>query len=307
LLIVIEGPDRTGKTTLANRLAEAIGGEVLHKGAPTRTSIEEYETELDGYDPRGKRHLVLDRWHVGESVWPRFFGRKSDYDLATQRHVEMFMESRGAVIVYANRDPVKLRRELVEFNEPLKPENLDLVNRLYTEARVFAGRPVHWWDYEHSTAEDFLEIVSHAEMKAEILHLAWDACGPGFVCGVPPQLAKVLLVGDELGPEKEGREPPEDVPFAPYLATSGHYLLRALHDWRHFAIVNSLENRTGKVRDLRQVVGAFRSSRIVALGGRAHLALQLQGIDHTTVPHPQFHRRFKFNEINEYTRLLEGG
>src|SRR4051812_36778846 len=83
LLIVVEGNDLCGKTSLARRIAQLIGGEVRHAGPPTRCSIEEYETALDGYDPRSGEHLILDRWHVGEYVWLKIFGRESDFDVPT--------------------------------------------------------------------------------------------------------------------------------------------------------------------------------------------------------------------------------
>lgn len=304
LLIVIEGPDLCGKTSLARRIGQLVRGEVRHAGPPSRCSIEEYETALDAYDPRSGEHLILDRWHVGEYVWPRIFGRDSDFDVPTQRHVEMFMRSRGAVIVYASRDPDKLKVELVEENEPLTPDKLDESMTLFAEARRLGRHDSYGWDYEYSTQADVIEVVEAALHQSRVVRPMWDALdGGGFVIG--SQVPTVLLVGDELGPEKDGRTPPNDIPFAPYPATSGHYLLRALRNWHRYAIVNSKANRSREPRDLVKVCRAFKPSAVVALGKNASKELTSAGVSHQEVPHPQYWRRFKHAELDEYTRLIE--
>lgn len=73
MITIIEGTDAVGKTTFARKLAEARGCEYRHAGAPTHDMWwEEY------LDPLHKgQDIVLDRWHVGEMVWPKLFGRRS--------------------------------------------------------------------------------------------------------------------------------------------------------------------------------------------------------------------------------------
>ena len=52
-LIILEGPDGSGKTTAAEKLATELGHNtavVLHKGPPKRLPLHEYE-DLDFYEP----------------------------------------------------------------------------------------------------------------------------------------------------------------------------------------------------------------------------------------------------------------
>ena len=302
ILIVIEGIDRTGKTKLAQRLADAIGGMVRHSSKPTRPSIEEYETSLDGHDPRSGLHLILDRFHVGEYVWPKIFERESDYDEPTQKHVEMFMHSRAAVLVYGIRDKDKLKQDLVSYNEPLMPEDLDRAERLFADARAFSGRGAFFWDYERCGDAEIQNIIDEAASEDLRVKNVWDAVGPGWVGHHYPA---ALLVGDELGPLQKNTTPPHDVPFAPYRNTSGHYLLRAIDRWNRFAIVNSLSDRTGKQRDLTRVCEAFGNPNVIALGKRASQVLARQGISHVDVPHPQYWRRFHHHKLDEYKYMIE--
>jgi len=305
LLIVIEGVDRTGKSTLARRIAERIGAEVIHAGVPTKGSIEEYETALNGYDPREEEHLVLDRWHVGEYVWPEIFGRESDFDLATRRHVEMFMSSRGATVVYGDRDREKLKKELVLHNEPLAPEDLERASGLFAQARTFKAEYVDVWDYDYDGEDKIVNIIREAQVAAWRVGHLWNEWGPAWVGR--PNGNRVLLVGDQQGPEHPGRNPPYRVPFAPYRGTSGHYLLSALESWRKTAIVNAHDRDTGQEYDLEMGWKVLGCPLIVALGELAARAVEGQGLPYKKVPHPQYWRRFNYANLTDYTSLLEKG
>lgn len=301
MLFVIEGVDRTGKTSLARRIADKIGAEVVHAGPPTRHPLEEYETALDGYDPRKGNHLILDRWHVGESVWPVIFNRESKYTEAVKRHVHMFMESRGAFVIYARRDSSKLERELVENEEPLHPEDLAKAKSLFHDALKYVG-PHGAWDYERHGDHDIDNFIWNAEIRADSVKRIWDEVGPGWVGHDSPS---ALLVGDELGPCKDYMEPPNDIPFAPYDATSGRYLIDSLPNWRGFSLINSVQGRDQAPRDLHAVWCAFGLPNAVALGDKASTRLKQAGVDHTKVPHPQYWRRFEYNRRNDYIQMIE--
>lgn len=79
MITIIEGADGTGKTTLARRIADTSGARYIHAAAPTRdTWWDEYVVPcLDS-----AHDLVLDRWHVGERIWPELFQRVSLFKTA---------------------------------------------------------------------------------------------------------------------------------------------------------------------------------------------------------------------------------
>lgn len=75
MITIIEGVDGTGKTTYAKRLADQNKAIYLHADKPTqKTWYEEYLT------PIKHNNMVLDRWHLGELVWPEIYGRQSLFD-----------------------------------------------------------------------------------------------------------------------------------------------------------------------------------------------------------------------------------
>lgn len=68
MIVIIEGCDRTGKSTLASKIALAIGGEVIHCGKPkTDDAYAEY-LEMIAQLPSYK-HYVFDRFYLGEYVY----------------------------------------------------------------------------------------------------------------------------------------------------------------------------------------------------------------------------------------------
>ena len=118
-LLIVEGLDRTGKSTLADIVSEKMGADVLHFSKPKVHPLNEYLYPLEDMDPDAS--LVFDRYHVGEVVWPEIWDRETPYDFAMHTYVEMVLRSRGAHMVRTLRDMDEIRAQLVAEDEPLSP------------------------------------------------------------------------------------------------------------------------------------------------------------------------------------------
>lgn len=293
MLIVIEGADRTGKTTLAGRLAKEAGdGWYVHRSAPQGHPLEEYETFLDDYVPGGQS-WILDRWHWGERVWPRVFGRETQYDEAMLRHTDMYIRSRGGVIVYAARTNLeRWHHDLVANDEPINmnsglPLALDLYGKVRAGSYLDLGK--YWYDFESTELlRQYYRILHDAQFGAELVAPLHDISSEWIGSPRPA----TLLVGDRYGSFREGSP---NVPFAPYRGTCGHYLMETLADsWRDVAICNSVrgDGEPERVADLWQVMGC---PRVIAMGRDAQkrCARTLPEEAWDAVPHPQYWRRFQ--------------
>lgn len=84
-MIIIEGADGTGKTTLANALAKKLNGMVLHAGFDRKWDIRQYHsaiiTSAYFYENAGCP-TIIDRWCVSEEVYGRVFRGGAAYDTA---------------------------------------------------------------------------------------------------------------------------------------------------------------------------------------------------------------------------------
>jgi len=94
-IILLEGPDLAGKSTLATQLGADT---VLRSGPPPRGTCWEHEYVARLFKaPLGNR-VVLDRWHYGELVYPQIIGRPSFMTPAQASYVDRILE--GSCDVY---------------------------------------------------------------------------------------------------------------------------------------------------------------------------------------------------------------
>jgi thymidylate kinase len=99
LLVICEGTDGSGKTTLANTLAIMTRGKYLHAGPPKRHPLVEYTEPLSSYAPGTGQDLICDRWHVGELVYGPLYRGRSGLTHNQFRAVEDLLREKGALLV----------------------------------------------------------------------------------------------------------------------------------------------------------------------------------------------------------------
>lgn len=324
MLIICEGSDGSGKTTLVNRIADtlrtAYPGDtvtVLHKGPPVEHPLDEYERPLFNYRPGTGQHVICDRWHVGEYVYPSIVQRPTAGDLAVFRHVDAFLQSRGALLVHV-RPPheINVKRLVTRGDEfvtaqqlrPLRQKFNDYMKRTTLSTLIAEVS-------DPFTIEDIITDARRHEAAAQPLNR--------FVTYVGPPRPAFLLLGDvrhaigkmtamdramcvanprstiDLGPT-----------FGPYRNTSGHFLLSYLPEklWEHgVGLANACD-----VDNVHALIEVLRRPRIVALGSNAWRAIckiatdpdDPHPIEGGSAPHPQYIRRFTHGYGLEYGRAV---
>jgi hypothetical protein len=114
-IIIIEGSDGTGKSVLAAELAQRDGRVGLHAGPPTS---DNWTDEYVNCIPPSTWPLVLDRWHIGEFIWPQFFGRKSLFsDSSDLRQCHNWLVENGAWTIVLVRPITEIVIELSRRGE----------------------------------------------------------------------------------------------------------------------------------------------------------------------------------------------
>lgn len=297
MLIILEGLDKTGKTTLAQEIAELIGAEVRHCDKPYRHPLEEYQSDLDDYVPGSGKHIVYDRHCWGERVWPNVYNRRSQYTVGMHHHTELFLMSRGAQFVHCSASGQLIVERLIADDDPLPPHDrvpFALWSFRDVESRSLLRRHTLHYDFtevNHPTADS---IVMHAEnMERQVAEApSWHWVGDPY-----PGL---LLVGETPGvryPEQAA------APFRPYADTAGAYLMRVMAGSEEIAVTNGWDGQGAPV-PLRPLWIFLETPAVVALGNRAHEALMMADVPHGVVPHPQWVRRFHHRKTQEYAELI---
>jgi predicted ATPase len=101
-VVVLDGCDGTGKTTLAEALRDQCGYAVIHSGrTPDGTDIaERYRQLLAGPEP-----FVLDRSFISELVYGPLFHGQSRITAGTAASLAGTVATRGGVLVHLTGDP----------------------------------------------------------------------------------------------------------------------------------------------------------------------------------------------------------
>lgn len=296
MLIILEGVDRTGKTTLAEALTEQLDAELRHCEKPERHPLDEYEADLDDYVPGVSRSIVYDRHLWGERVWPKIYDRETLYTDAMHHHAEMFLRSRGAIVVHCTAAEDDIITRLRADDDPYPPpEKVGEALELFRRTRRASILPTLTYDFEFTTLRQMMEdAIAHARFNERWVK---DVPTLHWVGDPSPDL---LLVGDRPGP----KYPEHDaIPFRPLGGTAGDYLMRTIGRAPYTAITNA--RRAGDYAvPLGAVWEVMGFPHVVALGVRARDALEAAEVPHGVVPHPQWVRRFKHSKMTEYRQLI---
>ena len=162
-LIIIEGLDRTGKSSVA-KYFEQKGYEYVHMSAPKDKSSDQYLGEMvDLLSSAASKNLVLDRSHYGELVWPQVYNRTSllgEEEITILREIE---DQVGVKRILMHDPQVDAHwKRCVDNNEPLtKPQ--------FVKARSLYSSMAHKYGFELVTLPAFYKEFPDA---AEVISIA---------------------------------------------------------------------------------------------------------------------------------------
>lgn len=296
MLFIIEGADGVGKTTFVKKLATELQGPVtvLHRGPVERHPLEEYELELEDYRPGGGRHVICDRWHMGELIYGPLYRGQSRLDEPGRLHVELFLRSRGALLVHLDGRVTEVRRRLERRGEDyINLGDLDHLLEAYREQRGKTLLP--WETCVDPSQSDACKIALLGQL------VEFQCVGVAkFETYIGQPRPRYLLLGERRAVRPD--LPRHQSCFVPYPATSGRYLLQTLSDstelLKRCGLANALDE------DVRELWEKTERPGVVCLGREAERECDRVGVPHETVPHPQYVRRFMFHEGAEYGELI---
>ncbi len=301
MLIVLEGVDCTGKSTLAQQLAAMTGAEVQHFGPPERHPLLEWGSVATNYAP-SSGDLVLDRFHWGEIVYGPHYRGKSDLGLEGFMWLELVLASRGAVTVLTTGDPDKIYARVVSSNDAYVDHDIDHLRGLADTYEMLARRahtPIVRHAFDYGMEIDLEALIALARRQERQLATAW----PEYIGSGSPE---VLLVGECPGNPEDDRL--HHLPFPPWPGSSGHYLFRTLTHAEvashSFGIVNA-ENAGGIPIDLDGLWDGLGRPNVIALGNVAATHLADAAVPFSRVPHPQWVRRFHHTELLTYAAAID--
>jgi hypothetical protein len=304
-LLILEGPDCGGKTTLAETLEREHGYRRVHMGPPgPQHPYEQYMEALADAAIRQKqgidtRPVVFDRLHLGERVYGPQLRGEDKLGAALTRQLDRVIMGLNGAIVYCRTDTettLEIWRdrnakglELVK-NEGQMRAIIDRYDAIMAEQASTKLR--HDWQTQW-TAGALLEVSQREQRNV----------GPGighWTEGV------TLLIGERINREFRGSI---DWPFTG-IGASSLWLTEQLISWgvseNDLYWVNA-KSPLGDDLD-PSFIEKLRPKKIIALGNLAEGWCRFVAkCQFSTVEHPQFWKRFRHKEPYPLKELLTNG
>jgi len=291
MIIILEGPDGGGKTTLAERLRQVLGREklanVVKHGPYIGMSSEDLcktffrsMSQALTYDD----HVILDRSWLSEPIYGEVYRNgESRVDMQRRRMLERVALTRGAVVIHCQPEFALC---VDTFNSRKDIEYLDTTEQLgrvydaYESLPMRTCLPIVHYDYEKDTVEELLEKVMARSVPNR-------ASGGGCF-----KQGNILMLCDK-GPRTNMRPSAAVIPFINFLNDDGPSRMLA----------ETLENEGVPESDLYWIntqnylgaptsakfVNDLKPSRIFALGNNAYAWALNANIQAYKLPPPLYH------------------
>lgn len=334
LLICLEGPDGSGKTTLANAIiAEAkkknLSVHYEHCGyTKFKDRINAYHTAaLWRCLKSGAGLAILDRWWMSEEIYGQVYRGGTPWPQSGRFLDRVFSRFSGLYVICAPKDPQvayerakgrksdelywEKNKTICELYHELIPvENVEFKYRKEDYGSVFRNGDVEsvlHYDRDKHRAEDYARYVidEARDLRDRSLDSVNQLLDPHFFNFAGDPNAKVAFVGDRTNSKLRDRR--LSWPFFEH-ANCSLYLAKALQ----LAGIGEGEtmwfNSGGSGAEYNLFFAKSRKCRIVALGSLA--AEWLEDNDtpsYHRIPHPQYARRFQHHDLYGYACLLAEG
>lgn len=335
-IVILEGPDCTGKSTLARKLVETFNGVYIHAtwSEQLARAMWDYHLQIvnDAVRQCDDRLVVVDRLWLSEVIYGAVYrgGSKIPHE---GRMLDRILRSYGALnVICLPESPESGAKAIFESakkrDEMWEKEGYEKLLALcqYFDAFAFGGQTENVSNYADvfvraggvmKVRDDCIRycIADHGDEDGQLFYadlvetfLTRLVCTASFLDGHRPNLvgsprATHLICGDSLNPKDASMR----WPFCEY-GNASLWLAEAMHkagiDESRLLFTNvNDDDGTAALAAME----ALPNLNVVCLGTKAAVTLSKIGITNFhQIPHPQWDRRFNRNGNPSYASVLAG-
>ena len=206
-MIIVEGPDATGKTTLARSISEAYGMPYYH--------FAKDSTYLDYLKPLCNLELlnaVVDRWIFSEYPYSLCMGRRFAFSLKEWHNIVLLTLAHDPVVVLCTHEPQECDYPAGQYLPYSKWTNCLRLYQLF-----FESNHIEYNEYDYSKGMS-IEALRSASI-ARTGQLGWWMpmwrAGYGYTGSATPDY---LLIAERIGPNNVNNLPFETGPTGKMLS-----------------------------------------------------------------------------------------
>lgn len=125
--VIIEGPDCSGKTTLATYLKDHFYLDYRHSSSKTKNDFDYHKNLLES------TNLVLDRFHLGEYIFPALVNREPKMDFNDLIKLTKIIEEGNnlLVILYSSDIDFLKNRLKTRGDDDFTVSNIESINNMF--------------------------------------------------------------------------------------------------------------------------------------------------------------------------------
>jgi thymidylate kinase len=295
MLIIIEGPDKSGKTTLAKKIEEQFHYKYAHFSSPGNNPGQEYAKFFSGISSP----TVCDRSYFGERVYGpllRGVSKISDLQYAV---IERICRLKGAIFIYV-LTPLEVCQARLLNN--LHNEKITLENNVkaWTQFKILTPscslRPFLVYDAsEQSNMNSLLRYLEQLlpSLRSHAILAKAHCTGIGTIYG-----RKLVFVGETLNKKITWLGLPFDN------GPASNYLYER---FKEAEVPENMVYLCNAISLTKKEVNFLNLAKTtwISLGVYADRRLSELGIKHRHIPHPQYWKRFHAHEPEAYVKFLK--
>ncbi len=316
MFIIIEGLDRSGKSTLAEIIARDFNFKLIHCSKPqTNNPYQEYLQLFQEYEGQD---VVFDRFYLGEYVYSNLYRDGctiSDFQFWV---FDMLAKKNDALLIYSSTDAKTIYNRCVATNESLAEFNynndinkaIELFNEIILKKSSL--NPI-FYDSAKCSAQTFVAHVQPLIERRTNTSFINSKLNTIDARSTGSRNAEIMIVGEQLRPKATLNE----YPFSS--GTSSEYLYSTLKESNLYKkdiyLTNAfkpwLPNDDVAAEILKLEIQWIKPKTIVFLGQKAADFATKYEIDDDSnkimIPHPSYWKRFHYEKLKEYAEMFTKG
>jgi hypothetical protein len=305
--ILIEGPDRCGKTTVSHALQRLLPGwSYKHHGVPpSGCSVYQYHGWglVDAHAQQ-----IIDRLHWSEVAYGMTYRRECGYQFWQWRAIELALLSRATTVLHLTDEPGSI---LSRWKN--EPNDCTKISELTGRFNDIAANRSAWVSALPRETARLSDLIQDGQPTDRLTSIASQARASSVYTArqFPASIGTGSLRPEflVLGEAPSGRPLNGDPGFALACGPSCEWFWRAMDDagipwWRgYYTNASAFEDECEFerfVRDLEPNVVLTLGARAYRLAARASTGANIQYVEH-----PSFVRRFKHNQYDAWSAAIK--